>query len=610
MTRKYQSEIILCRGNAGLLAATPRVFDPVDLYDAEKACINIISEQAGTYLVECYIDGQWINLWSGTYSALTPKMLILTIAPQLPHKIRLTVTPTVAGKLLASVGVYPWRDITDAIDDTDTLGWVTGLADVEYELIGPAFATTEVSQADPTKLKNEPYCLTKSRYVPTPDDEDSSSYSPFRVDIDGNLISRSQVLTDEGSFGDDFIGASLITTLANVTFVNGSTAVVGIGSSFLTTVSKDRYIKRSSHSETCYAKVKEVIDNTNLILETAYTGANSSGAADLSYWVTSTSAHGAMAVANSQLTITQPTDNGEGNYVYRSLDYQPLFTYKRLSISQRVANQILDIGVVDNYSAPTKGAAFRFDGTDNTLVKCRSFTSTAAADTLETTVKIPKGGISSDQHIYERRLFSDKCAFYIDDVEVAIHKYHLPSPYVGMFETLGIVNAAIIGLATSVVVDEVHVDNVNRFDASVSQFVFDKLKASVRLKEDIIPSVCGVPVKALDDGAGGFVTSTNWQLLDAGTDLLPDTKYEIFVELGVITDQGLFMIRTCTSTEQTALLAEVTPAYTNGRIIPGNVQIPYSVSIEEPVSRLRLAIRWLQGAPNGFKAFINKVSSY
>lgn len=111
------------------------------------------------------------------------------------------------------------------------------------------------------------------------------------------------------------------------------------------------------------------------------------------------------------------------------------------------------------------------------------------------------------------------------------------------------------------------------------------------------PFVANAPIKYLDDGAGGYLNDGNWHTLDAGTNLILGAEYLVTLELASIDDVGLFHLRSCTLAEQAALVA-------------GDYGVPFSAVFRYPVAttatRLRLSIRRMQGAPNGYKAILSR----
>jgi hypothetical protein len=105
--------------------------------------------------------------------------------------------------------------------------------------------------------------------------QDAATDRALLMDVDRNLNVRARVLTDELSFRDDFTVGELYVDLTGTSyFTNGSTVVTGVGTSFLSEVNKAMFVKISSHVDSVYVAVAEVISDTQLQLDGAYAGAH------------------------------------------------------------------------------------------------------------------------------------------------------------------------------------------------------------------------------------------------------------------------------------------------------------------------------------------------
>jgi hypothetical protein len=140
-----------------------------------------------------------------------------------------------------------------------------------------------------------------------------------------------------------------------------------------------------------------------------------------------------------------------------------------LSITQRIAQQNGFAGLFDSAAAPTQQAAFIFDSTVNTKVRCRSSFSSAAADTQETLVTLPFGLTTNLSTIhYSIDILVNKIVFSIAGVVVATHSYHTPKQFVLMDAAVGIVNIAAGGTTTTVSTDLVLVRSYDQVDDSAN----------------------------------------------------------------------------------------------------------------------------------------------
>ncbi|HEY9705625.1 MAG TPA: hypothetical protein V6C58_24515 [Allocoleopsis sp.] len=250
--------------------------------------------------------------------------------------------------------------------------------------------------------------------------DETDSYTPatpynfvqkgnLKTDPDGQLITRGDVLTDEGSFRDDFSGGSL---------------------------SLD--------------------------------------------WTESVTGSATVSVLNSLLTLSTSTANGNKAIVFREGDYGPLSCVSQFLISQRIANQTIIFGLKDDFVNHNFGAFFEFTGTNNTQVTCKSFSSSDASD-LETTIAtLPQNLTTSTSNIYEINVQSDQVSFLINNIIVASHKLHIPSPYDVLNPGYLVENTG-VATNTNLVIDFVWFTNVNQLEIRNN---FEASPVGVVVKED------------------------------------------------------------------------------------------------------------------------------
>jgi hypothetical protein len=363
--------------------------------------------------------------------------------------------------------------------------------------------------------------VAQSGYAPQPSSIAGSARPLANIDPSGNLQVRSQATSDEGSFSDDFPGASLLTALTGtLVFTNGSNVVSGIGTHFISELTTDYYIRANAEAlgESALCRVSKVIDDTNLELGSNWPGVSTPAGAASSkqFWVTVTAAGATIAVANSLCTITQPVDDTFRSAIARTIDYAPIYSALIFSINNRRANQEIFAGLIDTIS-PSIGACFYFDGVVNTVIKCRTFTADLAAARQETTVSLPHDATTATAHLYEVRCYQDKCVFYLDDNPVTVHRYHLPPPYATLRQDVVIHNTGVVAGVTAIAIDEARTENIDRIDVTATQPVGSKLNLS-----DGSPDLSPVPVEYAQ-AAADFVKGT------AVTTLLPYGVY--FLEI-------------------------------------------------------------------------------
>jgi len=294
-----------------------------------------------------------------------------------------------------------------------------------------------------------------SAFTPDPANYvDTTTNVPLAVDPAGNLITRGQVLTDEGSFRDDFGGTSLLKAkTGTIAVTNGNIAVVGTGTFFTTELSTNSYIRLNAHANSALTRVATIIDDTNLELEVGYAGATGSSAFSAANWGIDVSGTGANhTVGSSLLNLISGTANAATARITRSGDYLPFTMTAALAVSARIVNQKTVVGFEDNGLASTQFVRFEFDGTDATKVKCRSAHDSDSVQ--ETLIVLPGGVLSSAQNVYRIEQSVDRSVFRVNDVQVASHQTHIPDPYKVMNQVAYVVNSAAVA-STTVAIDAV-----------------------------------------------------------------------------------------------------------------------------------------------------------
>ena len=279
------------------------------------------------------------------------------------------------------------------------------------------------------------------------------------VDADGALRARASALTTRNNFRDDFSGASLNTALTGtVAFTAGSVTVTGTGTTFTTQVTRDMYIKLNSDGETAWTRVRAVLSDTSLQLEQGYLGTTGGPAASsTTKWPTRTGSGGSFTVGSSLVNILSGTTNAANTFIFRDLDFALIHVdFIALRLSQRIANQAAFAGIFDSVSSPTQQAAFIFDGTVNTTVKCRSSFGTAATDIQETTVTLPYGLTTALTTVnYTIEITPTLIIFKIAGAVVAAHDIHTPEQWTMMDIGVGIQNTGVAASSTTVTADQV-----------------------------------------------------------------------------------------------------------------------------------------------------------
>lgn len=292
-----------------------------------------------------------------------------------------------------------------------------------------------------------------------PQNPGSSNAGAVVLDADGSLRTRASVLTTRQNFRDDFTGAALNAALTGtLSFTAGGTTVNGTGTTFTTQLTRDQYIKLNSDTETAWTKVRRVVSNTVLELEQGYLGSTGGPAASSSTkWPTRTGSGGSFTVGSSLVNVLSGTTNAANTFIFRDLDFALIeVDFVALRLSQRIANQAAFAGVFDSVSSPTQQAAFIFDGTVNTTVKCRSSFGTAATDIQETTVTLPFGLTTALTTVrYSIQITPNEILFSIAGIVVAAHLIHTPDQWTILDVAVGIQNTGVPASSTTITVDQI-----------------------------------------------------------------------------------------------------------------------------------------------------------
>jgi hypothetical protein len=306
----------------------------------------------------------------------------------------------------------------------------------------------------------------QSGFTPQPTSNPTGSLQGLKVDSSGNLLARSQILTDEGSVRDDFSAAITNTGTGTATFTNGSTIVTGSGTAFTTQVGYRNWVKLSSAAESAYAVVAQIVSDTQIILASPYTGTTGTGAFVYSTWATTTPVGGSITVASSVISLAPGTTNGNVVSILQAGDFAPFVYRSFVNISQRVASQVARIGFVDSIGSTGYQACFVFDGVSNTIVKCRTSSSAAASDLEEITVDLTTINLlytTASYLMYEISVSSDDVNFIIGGVKVATLSTHIPAPYATLNVTATVANSGTV-TATTLNIDFVSFINIDQLD--------------------------------------------------------------------------------------------------------------------------------------------------
>lgn len=289
-----------------------------------------------------------------------------------------------------------------------------------------------------------------------------------RIDPDHALVTRGAVLTDEGTFRANFANTSLAVSIGAVT-VSGD---VVTGSGFLASeIHIGDYFRVSGDAESAWVQVASIDTDTKITLDASYVGA-SSGTGERALMCPVTGSGGSIAVASGQATIGSGTTISASTRLQRIVDVAPLVYRARASVSQRIANQTVLIGLQDSASPVRYFARFALDGTVNTVVRCetgRNPTGAPSAFETETsTITLPNGGTSASMRDYRIEFLAEVVRFFVDGVLVASHVRVVPQQHDEMSATVEVLNGGSApASSTSVIVDYVTTKNHNKLEVGI-----------------------------------------------------------------------------------------------------------------------------------------------
>lgn len=287
------------------------------------------------------------------------------------------------------------------------------------------------------------------------------------IDDGGALITRGAVLTDEGTFRLNFANTSLAVSLGSVT-VSGA-VVTGTGFAAADCHYKD-YFKLSADADTAWVQIDTIDSDTHLTLVSSYVG-GSSGTGQRAVMKPVIGSGGSISVASGQATIAAGTTATARTGLERFVDYAPLVSRNRLSVSQRIANQATLIGLREDAATPRWFARFRLEGTTNTTLVCETGRNPtgapSASETESTTITLPFGLTTAALLDYRVELLTEAVRFFVQGQRVAEHVRVLPHQHDEMASVAEFVNGTTPATGTTMVVDYVTGKNHNKLEVGI-----------------------------------------------------------------------------------------------------------------------------------------------
>jgi hypothetical protein len=353
---------------------------------------------------------------------------------------------------LYTVWFYDYHDVfivylhRNGIPDTETaLGRTQG--DLDAEILD--FETNYLPTANASlekKAANKVAAVAAAKglggYLPNPSNNPympaSDELVSLYVDGEGSLASRGTVLTDEGSFRNDFNADDLATPVTGLaSFTSGSQHVYGSGSAFISEISKTGYIRPYTGDDYHWYKVARIVSDTDILIDETYASASVTDdvliqAESIPILIGDTP--GTLVLSGGKILADCGTTSGSGIGLYRQGDYGPMTLVGWLSINQRLDTQSSWFGFRDDATTPYVFADVLFTGSDDTKVVFRTG---YLGESEESIVTLPSGTTTADQLKYTIEITPFHCDFLITSgsslstvtSSLVRHELHIPAPY-------------------------------------------------------------------------------------------------------------------------------------------------------------------------------------
>lgn len=351
---------------------------------------------------------------------------------------------------------------------TDTIA-TDDIGGVKFQRVKLIHGADGTNAGDVSTANALPALLTAAPSSQWPNYSAPSSTAQRAASIDdfGSLQTRGAVLTDEGTFRVNFANTSLFLSLGSVT-VSGVTVA---GTGFLSAdVHANDYFKVAADADTFCQQIDSIDSDTQLTLKAAYTG-SASGTGNRSLLFPYTGTGGSQSVASGALTLTGGTTASSITGVKRFTDYGPLVFRARVTVSQRIANQEIHIGLEEDAATTRWFARFLLDGTTNTTVKCETGRNPtgapSASETQSSTVTLPNGATTAAAREYRVELLTESVRFYVDGVLLAEHSQVIPHQHDEMTSHVEIRNGTTPASSTTVTIDFLTGKNHNKLEIGV-----------------------------------------------------------------------------------------------------------------------------------------------
>jgi len=349
-------------------------------------------------------------------------------------------------------------DYINAFGDNVDIYFRSDLSIEDVDMLN-ALVTAHLGTPSESEL-NKSISITEQQndYLPTP-----RAYKignrPSKTDGAGNLVTRGQTFTDEGSFRDNFHGDSLFQTLTGVfEFSNQSDVVLSNNADLSQMKTLFPYIKLSTDSDIAFTQ-GQLTTSRSFELYSKYKGSTGNGTAISSNWLPTISENIAVSIVNSWLIFTSSTSNTSAE-LEKFMDYLPLRLSFKVNIDKRISGQEICMGV---HELNGSSVGVMITGTDETKVTFRTSSALSEIETQATQVSIPKGGKTNKDHIFTIEVTNGQCSLLIDDVLLVTHKDRIPDAYDPLSICIKVTNNTIT-TTNNVKIDWVHFQSLDQVD--------------------------------------------------------------------------------------------------------------------------------------------------
>lgn len=345
----------------------------------------------------------------------------------------------------------------------------------------------------------------------------------INIDPAGEIVASAYANTDGGTGRSNFTGSSVTRSLGTVTFTNGQTTVSGTGFTTMDVHYLD-YVKLGSDSETAYAQVSYVTNDTTLTLFTPYSGTGGTGTGVVSQVGTITGTGATISVASGALTIVTGTNTSATTAVYRPATDGALLAQASVTVSQRQTNEDVYIGPETQITGTIQSfSRFHLTGTNNTQVITETGYNPTGAPTsaeMETnTVTIPGTQTTATARTYKIEQQYDQIIFSIDGIIVARHTKRIPHVmYEGQNAFFFDVRAVHSGAVTStnIVIDYMYNRNFNRLEV-IQSTPGDSTNSQVITQQSTTDSIAGAQSITVVDSGSTSTPQQSGQVAVTGT---------------------------------------------------------------------------------------------